>query len=512
VAEGNVPLPADGEHGFTAHQLVDLAFDAMFTRGFDDRKITSWNLGAERLYGWTREEALGHIAGELLCSVYPIPLEDIEEQLRQIGHWEGHIRQCRKDGSPVWVAARWGLQTDAAGDPHAILEINSDLTTHRESHERLERSEERFRLLVSAVKEYAIFMLDAEGVVTTWNAGAARIKGYTADEIIGRHFSVFYPPEDVATRKPDRALKIAARDGTYKEEGWRLRKDGTRFWASVVITALRDETGELRGYAKVTRDVTEKHAEEERLREHARQMAELEHAKTQFLDLAAHDLRNPLTLIRGYNSLLAAGSLPPERIPEIARMLEGRLEQIDLLVKQMLDMARLESDRLDLHVERIDLCHLTVDQLTKFRPLTSGHELAMTTDSVPTFVKADPTRIDTIVANLIDNAIKYSPAGGQVTCRVGTTDSFAFVSVRDQGVGIAPEHIPQLFRRFTRLPTDDNRRIPGTGLALYLCREIAHRHGGELLVTSTPGKGSEFTLLLPKEDSEPQTGDPALSR
>src|SRR5437762_13511725 len=188
--------------------------------------------------------------------------------------------------------------------------------------------DDQFALLVSNVVDYAIFMLDPTGVVVTWNEGAQRVKGYSADEIIGRHFSVFYPAEEVRNRKPDWELEIAVREGHYAEENWRVRKDGTRFWASVVITALRDETGRLRGFGKVTRDLTERKRQEEArsaerdresalLRAHAKRMEDLERTKTQFLNLASHELRGPLTVIRGYNSMLEEGSRPPDNIQAV---------------------------------------------------------------------------------------------------------------------------------------------------------------------------------------------------
>jgi PAS domain S-box-containing protein len=369
---------------------------------------------------------------------------------------------------------------------------------------------DQFALLVSNVIDYAIFMLDPTGVVVTWNEGAERIKGYRADEIIGRHLSVFYPTEQVKNRKPEWELEVAVREGRYAEEGWRLRKDGTPFWASVVITALRDETGRLRGFGKVTRDLTERHmidelrnserdAEAQRLRDHAASMAELERAKAEVLNLASHELRGPLTVIRGYNSMLEDGGLAPERISQIAHLLEGKLSQVDLLVEQMLEMARLENERLELHLEVFDLRRLTTDQVAKFQPVAPAGDLEMSAGSTPAMVRADRARIATIVGNLIDNAIKYSPRGGDIRCDVGTDDGQCFVTVTDHGLGISNEHIPLLFQRFSRLPTVENRSITGTGLALYLCREIAHRHGGEIDVSSKVREGSRFTLRLPAD-------------
>jgi PAS domain S-box-containing protein len=367
---------------------------------------------------------------------------------------------------------------------------------------------DQFELLVSNVVDYAIFMLDPTGRIVTWNQGACRIKGYTAGEIIGKHFSIFYPREDITTGKPDWELEVAKRDGRYEEEGWRLRKDGTRFWASVVITALRDETGRLRGFGKVTRDLTERKLleewrndardrEEQRLRKHAERMAELERTKTQFLNLASHELRSPLTVLRGYNSMLEDGSIPADQIPTVARLLETKLAQMDLLVEQMLETARLEQDAMALVEELVDVGDIVQEQVDVFRPLTGKHRVVVRQDGIPLVVKGDRSRIATIVANLLDNAVKYSPNGGDIRVSTGRLDRDVYVTVRDEGLGIRAEDIPKLFTRFGRLPVDDNVTIPGTGLGLFLCREIAVRHGGDISVRSEPGVGSEFTLTLP---------------
>ena len=217
---------------------------------------------------------------------------------------------------------------------------------------------DQFELLVSSVTDCAIFMLDPSGVVVTWNEGAQKIKGYHADEIIGRHCSVFYPAEEARDQKPDWELDIAKRETCYAEEGWRIRQDGTRFWASVVITALRDDTGRLRGFGNVTRDMTERHkmelrrsarreAETARLQEQANRMAERDRTKAEFLRMAAHELRDPLTVLRGYISMLEDGSIPVDQIPNVAHLLECKLAQVDILIEQMLETARLEDETLD---------------------------------------------------------------------------------------------------------------------------------------------------------------------
>jgi PAS domain S-box-containing protein len=367
---------------------------------------------------------------------------------------------------------------------------------------------DQFELLVSSVVDYAIFMLDPAGVIATWNEGAQRIKGYEADEVIGRHFSIFYPAEDARNRKPEWELEVAKREGRYAEEGWRIRKDGSRFWASVVITALRDETGRLRGFGKVTRDLTEKRLAEERnnaardaeaaqLREHADRMAELERTKTEFLNLASHELRGPLSVLRGYNSMLHDGTIPASQVPAVARILETKLAQMDLLIEQMLETARLEHDGFELFHQSFDLRDAAQEQVDVFRAIAQDHTIVMAADVRPVIVEGDRARVCTIITNFLDNAVKYSPQGGEICVSAGFRGDHAFVSVRDPGIGIATEHVGMLFRRFGRLPTDENVTIPGTGLGLFLCREIARRHGGDITVQSKPGVGAEFTLALP---------------
>lgn len=489
-------------------QLIDLAFDAMFVRTFKERAITYWNDGAERLYGWTRIEAIGRQPAELLGSRYPIPLEQIEQQLETAGRWDGEILQRRKDGQPITVLARWGLQTDAEGRPQAILEINSDISQERRAADELWKSEQRFALLVSAVVDYGIFMLAPDGTVVSWNEGAQRIKGYSNNEIIGQNFSVFYPPEDIAAGKPRLVLEKANQLGRYEDEGWRMRKDGSKFWASVVVTALRDSDGKLQGFGKVTRDITERREAEQRrnaerdrqtdeLRDQATRMAELERMKTEFLNLASHELRGPLAVVRGYNWMLRDGIVQSEELPAIARIVEGKLVQINLLVEQMLEAARLEAGRTELNHTTVDLVEVVSEQAKSFGSFSDSHAIKVAVPDRPILISADRHRIDTVVANLIDNAVKYSPDADEVRVAVGEKDGCAFLAVRDFGVGVAPEHLPLLFQRFSRLPTEQNVTTPGTGLGLFLCQEIANRHGGAIEVKSAPGAGSTFTLRLP---------------
>lgn len=239
-------------------ELLELAPAGLIVRDFDTDTITFWSRGAEELYGWSRDEAIGQVTHRLLQTQFPVSREALDATLRRVGRWEGDLVHTRRSGERIVVASRQAVHAGERGLPAATLEINTDITQRKRMQANLRESEDRFRLLVDSVQDYAIFLLSPEGRVESWNAGAQRVKGYRPEEILGQPFARFYLPEDVAQGLPARLLARAAADGRVESEGWRVRKDGSRFWADVVITALRDELGGLRGFAKVTRDLTER--------------------------------------------------------------------------------------------------------------------------------------------------------------------------------------------------------------------------------------------------------------
>ncbi len=494
-------------------ELIELACDAIVVRSPADQRIISWNRGAATIYGWEAAEVVGKPYSTLLQTEYPDGSETVERQLEADSHWEGILSQRHRDGHPIRVLARWAVHRDRSGRPDAVVEMNTDISDQTAIATRLGNGHAMFELLIANVQDYAIFMLDTSGHVATWNPGAARIKGYKASEIIGRHFSVFYPEIDVQAGKPDWELVVAADTGRFEDDGWRVRKDGSMFWANVVITALRDETGELRGFGKLTRDLTaRREAELEKIererqeaaaiRAHASRLADLEKTKTDFLNLASHELRAPLSVARGYMSMLLDGTLSPESFTRFAPLVDAKLGQIEWLVQKMLETARLEYDQLTLNVSEVDVVPLVHKQIDALRPLLGHrHQLLVEIDRTPLIVRGDADRLGTVVVNLLDNAVKYSPEGGEIGVRVAVGGGRVFISVSDQGVGIDPDDFPRLFTRFSRLEQQDVRGGDGTGLGLYIAREIARRHGGDIMVESRPRVGSRFTLSLPIADA-----------
>ncbi len=364
--------------------------------------------------------------------------------------------------------------------------------------------DEQFRLLVDSVQDYAIFVLDPEGYIRSWNTGAVRVKGYTADEIIGRHFSVFYTPEDLAVDKPARELVEARATGRVEDEGWRVRKDGSRFWANVVITALHDPAGQLFGFAKVTRDLTERRqAEQDRLRRvHAEEAVRL---RDEFMSIASHELRTPLATLRirvdGVARMLGRGRdlLSFDLLATRFGTLRNQVDRLEGLVEELLDVSRIASGRLPLRLEPLDLTVLVreaVEHLDEVARKASGTVILRADAAVPG--RWDRPRIEQMLANLLGNAVKYG-RGRPVEVTVTVEGDRARLVVRDEGIGIAPGAHARIFERFERAV--DDRHFGGLGLGLWISRQVVEAHGGAIRVESEPGVGSTFTVDLPRGES-----------
>jgi PAS domain S-box-containing protein len=363
------------------------------------------------------------------------------------------------------------------------------------TRERLRANEEQFRLLVEGVEDYAIFMLDPTGRVVTWNTGAQRIKGYRADEIIGQHFSRFYPEQDVRAGKTEFELKIAARDGRFEDEGWRLRKDGSRFWANVVITALRDSSGRLLGFAKVTRDLTDRRRlEEERLgRAKAEEALRL---RDEFLSIASHELGTPLTALQLQlqGILYKIGTTDGEVGKQLQRASRSA-DRLAGLVATLLDVSRIATGRFELHLERFDLSQLAREVVEGLQDaaLAAECELRLNTDH-PLVGMWDRLRVEQMLSNLLSNAFKYA-AGSPVSLSVLLQGDDAVVEVRDGGPGISEQNLHRIFDRFER--AHPSRQYGGMGLGLYVTRQIAEAHGGAVVARNLPEGGACFTVRLP---------------
>jgi PAS domain S-box-containing protein len=479
--------------------------------------VATWNAGAQRIKGYTARE----IIGQHFSKFYPpeaVERRHPEYELRvaaEQGRFEDEGWRVRNDGSLFWANVVITALRDASGTLIGYGKITRDVTRRHEQEESLQQSEERFRLLVEGVVDYAIFMLDANGRVATWNAGAERINGYKADEIIGRHFSTFYPQDAIESGWPEHELQIATTEGRYQEEGWRLRKDGSRFWSHVTITAMRDESGRLRGFAKLTRDLSERRRAET-LEEYGSlrdQMLEAERAarieaqrtarmKDEFLATLSHELRTPLNAILGWTQIL----MMPKRRPdpgEVQRglvIIERNAKAQVQLIDDLLDLSRILAGQLRLDVQRVALGDVIHAAMESAQPAADakGVRLERILDGRRCIVSGDPGRLQQIVWNLLSNAIKFTPKGGKVQVLLERVDSHIEISVSDTGIGIPAEFLPQLFGRFAQRDSTPNRSYGGLGLGLAISKQLVELHGGSIDARSPgEGRGATFSVRMP---------------
>ena len=373
------------------------------------------------------------------------------------------------------------------------------------------RGEVAFRLLVEAVEDYAIFLLSLDGTVLSWNTGAQRIKGYRAEEIIGQHFSVFYTDEDRRDDRPLRLLGKARREGRIEDEGWRVRKDGTRFWADVILTFLRDESGEPYGFAKITRDLTERRAAEEQQRnllaeQRARAAAEEAlAARDRFLSIASHELKTPVASLRlaaeGLLHARGAGRLDEDRLEAGLARITTASQRLGGLVDELLDITRLSADAAPIVRVPTDLAALTREVIERFEESTEHGRVRLTAPEALE-LGVDSGRIDQVVTNLVDNAMKYSPPGTPVDVEIAEMGDQVTIVVADRGIGLDDAAGERMFEAFGR--GDNAEHIAGLGLGLHIAREIVSRHGGRIEASRRDdGPGSVFLVTLPRVVGEP---------
>ena len=528
--------PHDGSdlHRLLVDRVEDYAIFALDPDGF----ILSWNAGAQRLKGYTANE----IIGQHFSVFYPPetastrPAEELAEAIAT-GKADDIGWRVRKDGSRFWANVLITALRDDDGNLVGFAKVTRDLTERRAAEKSLSESEERFRLLVESVKDHAMFMLDPDGNVRTWNAGAERLKGYAAEEIIGRHFSVFYPPEDAG--KPARELETALREGRYEEEGWRVRKDGSRFVAHVTITPVVGANGRLAGFAKITRDMTELRAETERTLTAARraaaeeaargaaetkaaellslaeqlqaQSAEVERqrlvaeaanrAKAQFLAAMSHELRTPLNAISGYAQLMQMGIGGPVTDEQRVNLDRIQRSQQHLLgiINDILNFSRIEAGQLDYDIRPVVMGEVLASGAAMMAPQAQekGISVIVTDCSTDIVASADRLKVEQILLNLLSNALKFTPEDGEVELQCATSGECVALRVRDNGIGIPTDQLEAIFSPFVQVGRSLASPKSGTGLGLAISRDLARAMHGELIAESDGCNGSVFTLTLP---------------
>ncbi len=499
-------LSDEGRYRLLIEAVTDYAIYMLDPSGI----VTSWNPGAERFKGYTRDEILGQHFSRFYTEEdrsRGLPVRALATAANE-GKFESEGWRVRKDGTRFWAYVVIDPIRDASGTLLGFAKITRDLTERRAAEETLRRSQEQFRLLVQGVSDYAIYMLDPEGRVNSWNLGAQRIKGYLPEEIIGSHFSQFYTEEDRKAGAPQKALSTATRHGRFEKEGQRVRKDGTRFWAHVIIDAIHDDNGELIGFAKITRDITERKEALQKLdaaRDALLQSQKME-AIGQLTGGVAHDFNNLLMAVMASLELMRK-RLPDD--PKLLHLLDNAMQGAkrgSALTQRMLAFAR----RQDLKKESVDLPELVrgMSELLQ-RSLGPSVEIQTRFPLVCKPALGDINQLELMLLNLAVNARDAMPDGGQIVIAareetimpgqgaVLKPGNYVCLSVTDTGIGMDEDTQRRAMEPFftTKGPGK------GTGLGLSMVHGVAEQSGGWFTLRSRQGEGTTAELWLPAADS-----------
>ncbi len=495
------------EHLERFREVFEEAAIGMATMTLTGRLVRA-NRALADLVGVPADGLVGKFYGDLTdheAERFTEALEDIQSRSIDLEVLEHGL--ARSDDERL-VRAMLAPVRDSGGRPLYLFLQVQDITAERAALDELRESEERFRLLVEAVEDYAIFMLDPTGHIVSWNSGAQRSKLYTVEEIIGQHFRIFYPPEAVASRHPEHELEIALREGHYEEEGWRLRKDGTRFWANVLITAVFNEAGEHIGFAKVTRDNSERRrleqeretavhalaAANEELELLNRRLRQAADDQSQFLAVTAHELRTPIGVLGGSAEMLSrhwAELQDDERRDLLATMSSSTL-RLRRLLGDLLTASRLQASALEIQTAPVRVTDVVADAFAAVQSTHPNDQLSFVGDPLLT-VEADRDRLAQAVDNLVTNALRHGAS--PVVVDTETDEATVTILVTDDGSGVPPPMQARLFERFAT-----GRTRGGTGLGLFIVRELARAHGGDAVYDppSPAHPAGRFCLRLPR--------------
>lgn len=477
-------------------------------------KIREWNPAAERIFGFTREQVMGKSPDDLIvpARIWDVYHDGLTQYLMTgvcslIGR-PIELTLKRADGKEF--AAELSINREVAEEMPRCTAIVRDITERKQVEAALHASEERYRMLVEDVRDYAIYMLNPEGRVATWNAGAERIKGYAAAEILGQPFATFFTPRDVKNRLPEQLLKQAELEGRASYDGERVRKDGRHIWIQGIITALRDDGGRLLGFSKVAQDITRQKEAETKIRKFSEELEQRVAERTAQLEAAnkeleafsysiSHDLRAPLLRISGFVDIVqeeAAANLDEKSRKHLRTIADGA-QQMSRLIDALLDFSRM--GRQEMHQERVVVTRLVEEARHELAREIEGREIEWVIGELPE-TRGDPVMLRLVIINLISNAVKYTRSRQPAKIEIGswTERGDTVYFVRDNGVGFDMKYVGKLFGVFQRL--HPVREFEGTGIGLANVQRIMRRHGGRIWAESAVGQGATFYFCIPRSN------------
>jgi PAS domain S-box-containing protein len=525
------------------HKMISEIPDYAIILLDNEGTILDWNKGAERIKQYKASEIIGRNFRTFYTK------EDREaklpESLLEIARREGSLHRegwrVRKDGTRFWGSISIITLHDSQGEVLGFSKVTRDLTERkqvedrlnsasealRQSNEALIQSEERYHKMIAEVKDYAILMLDKEGKIMNWNAGAQQIKGYTSQEAIGKNFKIFYSSVDIEAGLPDRLLVIASTEGRALHEGWRIRKDGTRFWGHTVITALHNESGEQIGFSKVTRDLTQKKLAEDELKEKAfeldrnnKMLQRLNEDLASFNYVASHDLKEPLRKIQTFASLMERTEGMPERSVTFLQKIKNSAAKSYALIEDLLSFSRVSNDRS--RFQMVDLNEIVTQTKDEFELVIRENNARVISDHLPV-ISGVLFQIKQLFDNLISNALKFSRERPVIEINYslgeyqfpegqpGETRMYHRISIVDNGVGFDQQYATRIFDPFQRL--DSERKTSGSGIGLAIVKKVMENHSGWVEAEGRPDSGATFNIYFPavSDVREPAMRDPAYS-
>ena len=488
-------------------EIQDYAIILLDTNGI----VRNWNLGAQKIKYYSEEEIVGkHFSTFYFEEDIRNKLPDkLIEQARSAGRAIHEGWRKRKDGSKFWGSIT--ITAIHSGEKIVIgfCKVTRNLTDRKIWEDSLRDSEERYHQMIAEVQDYAIILLDINGIIQNWNAGAERIKGYKSEEVIGKKFELFYTPEDLNSKMPDRLLNYAKEHGKAVQEGWRVRKDGTRFWGTIVITALHNKENEVIGFSKVTRDLTQQKIAEEKLAAYLTELEIQNRDLEQFAYVASHDLQEPLRKIQTFAELIQENYDDREFVNKYFEKLEFSAQRMSELIKSLLNYSRLSKSHDEKNdMKMVDLNKVLNDVKQDFELLTTERNAVIISDTLPV-IFCNQIQIGQLFSNLISNSLKFVEVDPVIRISssvvMGSEISESFknppeakyykIVFEDNGIGFEEKYSELIFSLFQRL--HGRNEYSGTGIGLALCKRIVENHNGFIYASSEAGKGAKFFVYLP---------------